>query len=69
MPMDLVRIIAPNQRETSGAEPPIARADVRIVGPNARVRDYVTPMPIVLDGWREAGVGAPPIVPRRPGDR
>jgi hypothetical protein len=68
MPMDLVRILAPKQREVRGMPPAIARADVRIVAPNARVREYVTQMPIVLDGWHEERVGPPspvPVPPRR----
>jgi hypothetical protein len=58
MPMDLVRIITPDA-PSGGALPPMPRAEVRIVAPDARVRDYFTQMPIISGGLRPGRVGEP----------
>ena len=68
MPMDLVRIITPNEK-SGGALPPMPRAEVRIVAPNARVRDYFTQMPMIVHGAPPAPPGQPAPQPRLPGGR
>jgi hypothetical protein len=68
MPMDLVRIITPNE-QGGGALAPMPRAEVRIVAPNARVRDYFTQMPIIVHGTPPAPLRQPSPLPRLPGGR
>jgi hypothetical protein len=68
MPMDLVWIIAPNAQNV-GALPAMPRAEVRIVAPNAHVREYVTPMPIIMHGSLAAVPARPSVSLQPPEDR
>ena len=49
MPMDLVRIRTLNPLSGSREDTSrLSRVDIEVIAPNARVREYVTPMPIVV---------------------
>src|SRR5262245_31030573 len=50
MPIDMVIVIPENQLPSGAGLPPLPGPELRVDAPNARLRTYVTPMPIVPHG-------------------